>query len=290
MVWCTKRDGQGWDKVMHVADMPVYDTGAIKSQGIFELRELVRYRFLVSNLVARDLKVRYKRSALGFIWVSLNPLLTMGVLAIVFSNFFRFKAVHYPVYLLCGILLFSLFSQGSVAAMSNLSGNGSVLRRMYVPPSVFVASSIGSALVNLLFSIVPFFALALITGVRPSVSWVFIVVPCAEMAVFTLGVGLIVAPLMVFFNDTFEIYSVLLTALNYLTPVFYPVQILPPWLQQLEQYNPLFLYLDTARTAIIGGTLPAVSELVTATLMALGTFLIGWVFFTQVEGKFAYHF
>jgi len=95
---------------------------------------------------------------------------------------------------------------------------------------------------------------------------------------------------MVFFNDTYEIYSVLLLALNYLTPVFYPASILPPWLLQLEQYNPLFLYLDTARTAIIGGTLPAVSELLTATLMALGAFLIGWVFFTRMEGKFAYHF
>jgi ABC-type polysaccharide/polyol phosphate export permease len=153
-----------------------------------------------------------------------------------------------------------------------------------------VASSIGSALVNFLFSIVPFFILALVTGVTPSVSWAFIVVPCAEMAVFTLGVGLLVAPLMVFFNDTYEIYSVLLLALNYLTPVFYPASILPKWLLQLEQYNPLFLYLDMTRTAVIGGTLPAVSELVTATLMALGAFLIGWVFFTRMEGKFAYHF
>src|SRR5258708_22411405 len=147
--------------------MPVYDTGAIKWQGIFELRELFRYRFLVSNLVARDLKVRYKRSVLGFIWVMLNPLLTMGVLVIVFSNLLKFAIPHFPVYLLSGILIFTLFSQGSVAAMSNLSGNGSVLRRMYVPPSVFVASSIGSALVNLLFSVAPFFALALVTAVSP---------------------------------------------------------------------------------------------------------------------------
>jgi ABC-2 type transport system permease protein len=275
---------------MGVADMPVYDTGAIRSQSIFELKELFRYRFLVSNMVARDLKVRYKRSVLGFIWVMLNPLLTMGVLVVVFTNLLRFSVHHYPVYLLCGILIFNLFSQGSVAAMSNLSGNGSVLRRMYVPPSVFVASSIGSALVNLLFSIVPFFALALITGVTPSVTWAFIVVPCAETALFAFGVGLIVAPLMVFFNDTYEIYTVLLTALNYLTPVFYPVSILPQWVKQIEQFNPLFLFMDTARSAVIGGSIAAPSELIPAALMALGAFLVGWLFFARVEGRFAYHF
>jgi len=282
-------ESKGTD-VADVADMPVYDTGAIKSQAIFELRELFRYRFLVSNLVGRDLKVRYKRSVLGFIWVMLNPLLTMAVLVVVFSNFFRFTLPHYPVYLLSGILMFNLFSQGSVAAMSNLTGNGGTLRRMYVPPSVFVASSIGSALVNLLFSAVPFFVLALVTGVRPNFAWAFMIVPCVEMAVFAFGIGLIVAPMMVFFNDTFEIYSVLLAALNYLTPVFYPATILPKWVIQLEKYNPLYLYMDIARTAIIGGTISHTSELVAAAVMAIGSFIVGWLFFTRMEGKFAYHF
>jgi ABC-2 type transport system permease protein len=275
---------------MSVADMPVYDTGAIRSQALFEVRELFRYRFLVSNLVARDLKVRYKRSVLGFIWVMLNPLLQMGVLVIVFSNLLRFTVLHYPVYLLCGILIFNLFAQGSVAAMSNLNGNGAVLRRMYVPPSVFVASSIGSALVNLMFSIVPFFGLALISGVKPSPAWAFIVVPCLETAIFAFGIGLIVAPMMVFFNDTYEIYSVLITVLNYLTPVFYPVTILPKWVLQLELYNPLFLFMDTARLPVLYGMLPPVSELLTAALMALGALVVGWLFFTRMEGRFAYHF
>jgi ABC-2 type transport system permease protein len=161
---------------------------------------------------------------------------------------------------------------------------------MYVPPSAFVASSIGSALVNLLFSIVPFFALAVVTGVTPSITWALIVVPCAETALFAFGIGLIIAPMMVFFNDTYEIYSVLLTVLNYLTPVFYPTSILPEWLRRAEQYNPLFLFLDTARTAVIGGVIPDPLELLRAALMALGTFIVGWLFFTRVEGKFAYHF
>lgn len=270
-------------------EMPIYDTAAIRSQSLFELQELVRYRYLVTNLISRDLKVRYKRSVLGFIWVMLNPLLTMGVMVIVFTNLLRYKVDHFSVYLLCGILIMNLFGQGTVAAMSNLSGNGGVLRRMYVPPSAFIASAIGSALVNLVFSLAPFFLLAGLTGLRPSITWVFIIVPCLETATFAFGVGLIVAPLMVFFSDTFEIYSVILTVLNYVTPVFYPLVILPGWLQNIEHYNPLFLFMDIARSSVIGGQIAAPGEQLTALLMALGMFVVGWLFFTHQEGKFAYH-
>jgi ABC-type polysaccharide/polyol phosphate export permease len=99
--------------------VPVYDSGAIRIRAFFELRELVRYRYLLVNLVKRDLKVRYKRSILGFVWVMLSPLLTMTVIAIVFSNVFRFGGIpHYPAYLLVGILVWTVFAQGTVAAMS----------------------------------------------------------------------------------------------------------------------------------------------------------------------------
>jgi ABC-type polysaccharide/polyol phosphate export permease len=285
---------------MPIADMPIYDTGTIKIRSIFEFKELLRYRYLVSNLVARDLKVRYKRSILGFVWVMLNPLLTMAVMVVVFSSLLKFSKQLYdfPVYLLSGILIFNLFAQGTIAAMSNLMGNGGTLRRMYVPPSVFVVSSIGSALVNLVFSIIPFFILVVVTGITPSLSWLFLIVPCVEVTIFALGVGLIVAPMMVFFHDTFEIYSVLVLVLNYLTPVFYPVAIFSdkPLLLTFESYNPLFLFMDTARNAVLGAYPTYHSlfadprELILAPVLAIGMFVIGWLFFTRMEGKFAYYF
>ncbi|MGO8949651.1 MAG: ABC transporter permease [Ktedonobacterales bacterium] len=283
-------------------DRPIYDTGTIRSQAIFEFKELLRYRSLVSNLVSRDLKIRYKRSVLGFVWVMLNPLLTMAVMVVVFTSLLRYSSLviyDFPAYLLCGILIFTLFAQGTIAAMGNLLGNGNTLRRMYVPPSVFVVSAIGSALVNLIYSIIPFFILALLTGIKPNVSWLFLIVPCIECALFALGVGLIVAPVMVFFHDTFEIYSVFVTAYNYITPVFYPVIVFAtkfPLLYKLEYYNPLFLYIDTARNAIMGAyptyhpIFSDPKELIVAPLMAIGMFIIGWLFFTGVEGNFAYYF
>src|SRR5579883_3347405 len=108
---------------------PIYDSNALRIPLIYEVQELVRYRFLLWNLIVKDLKVRYKRSSIGFIWVMLNPLLTMGVLAIVFSHLFRFSVPHFAVYLLSGILMWNLYAQGSMSAMTNMQANAQILRK-----------------------------------------------------------------------------------------------------------------------------------------------------------------
>ena len=276
---------------MRQATVSIYDTRAIKRQSIFEFKELLRYRFLISNLVTRDLKVRYKRSVLGFIWVMLNPLLTMAVISIVFSQVIRFATLHYyPTFLLAGILIWNLYAQGSVAAMSNLLGNGPVLKRIYVPPSAFVASSIGSALVNLLFAIVPFYVLAFINGVPFSITWLLIVIPIIETTIFSFGIGLIVSALMVFFTDTYEIYTVLINIYMYLSPVYYPVSVLPQPLQQIEQFNPLFLFMDCFRRAVLEDKIPHLHELGLGGLISCAVFTAGWLTFTRLERNFAYHF
>jgi ABC-2 type transport system permease protein len=271
------------------AQHPVYDSGAIRSRGLFEIKEFLRYRFLLLNLVSRDLKVRYKRSVLGFVWVMLSPLLTMAVLTVVFSNIFRFNTPHYAAYLLCGLLLWSVFAQGTVAAMSNLLGNGSVLRRMYVPPSVFVGSAIASAMVNLFFSLIPFAILAYLTGVDPTWWWLFLLVPCFMVTLFAFGVGLVLASMAVYFSDMQEIWAVLLSMYIYLTPVFYPVTILPPVVLALEQYNPMYLYLTIARTVVIYGMPPAMHDLAWAAGFTVAAVVIGWLVFTRLESRFAYH-
>lgn len=285
----------------------VYDSARAQLQAIVEVRELWRYRSLVRNLVARDLKVRYKRSALGFVWVTLNPLLTTIVLTIAFSFLFGKSQPIYPVFVLAGLLIWNLFSQGSVAAMSNLISNGATLRRMYIPPSVFVVSSVGSALVNLVFTVLPFFLIALALRAPLSITWLYFFVACVQMTLFTLGIGLITSTLIVFFNDVYEMYMVILTALNYLTPVFYPISILPPFMQPLENYNPMYLYVSAAQKAIVGTTVKVVTSAGTKLVVlppsvpdirtqlvgwaaALLALTIGWLLFTKMEGKFAYHF
>lgn len=280
-----------------------YDSAKNKLQAVVESHELWRYRSLIRNLVARDLKVRYKRSVLGVIWVSLNPLLTTIVLSTVFWFLLGNSQPNYPAFVLGGLLIWNLFAQGSVAAMSNLIGNSGTLRRMYIPPSAFVVSSVGSALVNLLFTFVPFILVSFVLHAPLSYTWLYVPVACVQVVLFTLGVGLIVSSMMVFFNDTYEIYLVLLTAYNYLTPVFYPITILPPFIQPLEQYNPMYLFISAAQKAVVGSTAQVGGKLVTlapsipdlhtqlaAWAMAIVALLIGWLLFTRLEGRFAYHF
>ena len=285
------------------AHLQVYDSAQMQLQAVVEARELWRYRSLVRNLVARDLKVRYKRSALGFIWVTLNPLLTTIVLSIAFSYLFGKSQPNYPVFVLAGIIVWNLFAQGSVAGMSSLINNGATLRRMYIPPSVFVVSAVGSALVNLVFTIGPFFLIALGLRAPLSFTWFYVFVAAIQLVMFTLGIGLIVSTLVVFFNDVYEIYTVILTAFNYLTPVFYPISILPPFMQQLENYNPMYLYVSAAQKAVVGTTikvhgiytalppsLPDIRTQLVGWASALLVLTAGWLLFTRTEGKFAYHF
>jgi ABC-type polysaccharide/polyol phosphate export permease len=269
---------------------PIYDSSALRIPLIYEFKELVRYRFLLWSLIVKDLKVRYKRSSIGFIWVMLNPLLTMAVLTIVFSQVFRFNVEHYATYVLSGTLFWNIYAQGTNAAMSSLQGNGIILRKLYVPPTVFVASAIGSALVNFIFALAPFLLLALVDGLSPTLSWFFVLVPILLITLFSLGIGLIVAALVAFFNDTFEIYQVLLTAYYFLTPVFYPAATLHEPLRSLEQYNPMNLFLESFRDPIIQGTLPSFQVLLMATAIAVGVLLVGWSIFTRVESKFVYQF
>lgn len=167
------------------------------------------------------------------------------------------------------------------------------MRKLYVPPSVFVASAVGSALVNFLFALGPFLLLAFADGVQPQLSWLFMVYPALLTAMFTTGIGLIVGAMFVFFNDTFEIYQVLLQAYYFMTPVFYPDTIfqtgkLPSWLTTLEQFNPMYLFLASFRDAMYGVGFG--EHLLRATIAAVVVLVAGWLIFTRVEGKFVYQF
>lgn len=273
----------------HARPIPVYDSQAFRIPLLSAMGEIFQYRFLIWNMVVRDLKIRYKRSMLGFIWVTLNPLLQMAVLYIVFSQVFRFGVQHFAVYLLAGILVWGMFGQGSAAAMAELVGNATILRKLYVPPATFVTAAVGSALVNLIFSLAPFVIITIIGGVYPRVTWAYAIVPMLQVTVFTFGIGLILSALYVFFRDVSEIYQVLLSVFYYATPIFYPVQALPEPVRSWERYNPMYLYIASFRDAVMSGIVPSVSQIAASSLMAVGTLLIGWVVFTRVEKRFVYY-
>jgi ABC-type polysaccharide/polyol phosphate export permease len=251
--------------------------------------QLLRYRDLVWYMVVRDLKVRYRRSTIGFLWTMLQPLLTMAVLAVVFSAIFRFEIRNFPVYALSGILFWNFFSQSIVTAMNSLRANSGLLVRLPIPKVVFPVAAVASGLLNLAFALVPLLAILLATGhaLRPAL--LFLPVSIALVAAFTLGAGLLLSPLAAFFSDVVELVGVLMMLAFYLTPVFYPKDIIPADYLWLVRFNPLRSLLEVFRDPIYFGKIPPVSHLaVTLGITALAL-LIGVIAFRKSSDRIAFY-
>ncbi len=253
------------------------------------MTHLLRYRDLVWYLVARDLKVRYRRSTIGFLWTMLQPLLTMGVLAVVFSAVFRFEISNYPVYALSGILFWNFFSQSVVSSMNSLKTNAGLLRKLPLPKAVFPVAAVISGLVNLLLALIPLFAILIATGhpLRPALF--FLPLSILLAVAFTLGAGLLLSPLAAFFSDVVELVNVLLLLGMYLTPVFYPQEIIPLDYRWVVRFNPLRSVLEVFRDPIYFGKVPPLSHLAVTLVIAVLALLIGIVAFRRSSDRIAFY-
>jgi len=248
-----------------------------------EIARLWRYRDLIRALVSRDLKVRYRRSVIGFLWSMLQPLMMMVVMHLVFSSIFNFKGDgirNYPVYALSGILFWNFFQQGIVTSMNSLRSNAHILQKLPVPMAVFPIASVFSGLVNLFLALVPLFAILLYTAHPLERSLFFLPVAILIAAIFTLGAGLLLAPLAVFFSDVVELVTVVLTLSFYMTPVFYPKSIVEDqsfyW---VIRFNPIRSILEVFRDPIHLGKIPPLSHLSVAVAIAVVAFILGaWAF------------
>ena len=267
---------------------PVYDSASYRVSAISELKELGKYRYLLGQLIRRDILTRYKRSVLGVAWTMLNPLGTMLILTFVFSNFFKSAAVHYPVYLLSGLLVWNFFSQGTNATISGLVWGGSLLKRIYIPSSVFGVSAIGTALVNLVFSLVPLVIVMLVDGAPFYLSMLFLPVSILLLTAFTLGFGLFISSLAVFFPDVAEMYMVLLTAWMYLTPIIYPESMISAKSLPYYKISPMYWMVKMFRLPIFEGRLPYWNEFLPALAWAIGMLVVGWIYFTSKTEEYAY--
>ena len=226
-----------------------------------DFRVAKRYIPLLSELIKRDLKIKYRRSFLGYLWSLMNPLLMMWILTLVFSYVFRFDIANYPLYLITGQIVFNFFSESTTIAMSSIINNTALLKKVYLPKVVFPLASIASSFVNMLFSLTAIFIVMLATDVRFSSTLIILPIGLLLLFVFSVGVGLVVSALAVYFRDLFHLYSVLLTVLSFATPIFYPVNIIPEDLQYILQYNPLYYMVSFFRQIILYDTVPSACEI-----------------------------
>lgn len=247
-----------------------------------------RYRDLVWALVGRELKVRYRRSLLGFLWTMLQPLMMMGVWTLVFSAIFRFEIRNYPVYAMAGILFWNFFNQSIVTSMNSLRGNAHLLQKVAVPHVVFPLATVISGVVNLSLALLPLSVILVVTGHPVGPSLLFLPVSIVIAATFTLGAGLLLSPLAVFFSDVVELMGVLLTLLMYLTPIFYPMKILPADLVWMVRFNPLRSVLEVFRDPIYLGKIPPLGHLAVAIGVALVALAVGAFAFRRSSDRIPY--
>ncbi len=266
----------------------VYDAKNKTAKPIEEVRQAYNYRYLISQLLRRDIVTRYKRSFLGIGWTMLNPLGTMIVLSIAFSQVFKMTE-GYPAYVLSGLMAWNFFSQTTYASMVNLVWGGGLLKRIYMPRTSFALAAIGTGLVNTLLTIIPMMIVMLVLSVPIKITIFFTPIPLILLALFSLGFGLILSTLAVYFPDVAEMYQIVLTAWMYLTPVIYPEEILPENIHFIiSTFNPMYSLIKLFRIPIYYGRLPTFEELLLPSMIALVVFIIGWFFFTYRSDEFAY--
>lgn len=239
---------------------------------------------LLYELVARDVKIKYRKSVLGVLWTLLNPLLMMLILSIVFSNLFRFDVENYSLYLLAGQILFNFFNESTTGAMTAILGNSALIKKVYIPKYLFVVSRIASSSINILSSFCALILVMLFTRTELHFSMFLVVIPLAYLIIFSLGVGLVLAAITVKFRDVMHLYTVFLTGLMYLTPIIYPISMLPEWVKKIVNLNPLTGILNIFRNVVIYNTIPTVGEFIISLVVVCLTLVLGlWVFYKQQD-------
>ena len=250
-----------------------------------------KYSFLLEQLVSRDFKVKYKRSVLGIVWSLLYPVLMMAVMAIVFSNVFKFSTpgVSYLAYLLIGLTYFNYFSEASNLAMSSVVGNFSLINKVYIPKYIFPLSKCLFVGINFLLTLIPLYVVIIATGT--GLCWQHILLPYSFICLFlfTVGMGFILSTISVFLRDMFYIYGIIITIWTYLTPIMYDIKMLNPTFAFVLKFNPLYQFINFARTIILYHNTPTLGQFAGCAVSAIIVFLLGIFIFKKKQDKFIYY-
>ena len=245
--------------------------------------------YVVKQLVSKDFKFKYRRSVLGVAWSVLNPLLMMLVQAAVFSQIMRNNdpnIPNFPIYLLLGNTAWSLMSDATRQGMESIIFAQSLLKKVRVNRWVFPVQKVLFAVVNYAFSLVAVALVMAVFGWYPS--WWALLLPLGVfyLALFCIGLALLLSALAVFFRDVIHLWGVFLTAWMYLTPLFYSVTILPGWMQSVMRFNPMYLYVTFIRRVLLWRMNPGLLVHAGCIGFALASLALGYYVFHKTEDRF----
>ena len=245
-----------------------------------------KYRPLIRELVTRDLKVKYRRSFLGYLWSILNPLLMMLLQTLVFSYMFRFDIPNYPLYLICGNTLFTFFNESANMGLTSIIYNASLIKKVYIPKYIFPLSRVVSSFVTMSFSLAAVVLVMVFT--RSPFYWTMVLfwVPLVFLFLFCCGIAMLLSALTVYFRDMQHLFSILTLGWMYATPIFYPLEQLPPFAQNLMKINPMYHYINMFRNLVMYGNIPGPNTWFACAASGVVMLAVGLLVFRKLQRNF----
>lgn len=248
---------------------------------------IFRYKELISNLVVSDLKTKYSSSILGFAWSMLNPLMMMIVLYAVFNNVFKSNQEHYAFYLLIGMTTWRFFANSTTMAMSSIVGKANLVTKIFIPREILTLSVVLSALVSSILEFTVLIIILIIFGVV--ISSKILIFPLLYILYLPIvyGVSLMLASLYVYFRDLNHIWEVLVQIGFFLSPIVYPMSIVPEEYKFYYMLNPITVIIDMYRNVLLYDTIPKVTDF--GIVLIFGIFLLtsGSLLFKKLSRRFA---
>ncbi len=253
------------------------------------LSKLKRYQFLFEELVKRDFKKKYKRTVLGMGWSILSPLLLLLVMRLVFTQFFGRNTPHYTIYVFCGTLVFSFFSDSSTQGMASLIGNANIFTKANVPKYLFLLSKNVQCLINFGLTLCVFFVFCIFDRITFTWKFIFLLYPICFEVLFNIGLGLILSALYVFFRDISYLWNIFTRLLMYMSAIFYRIDGYSPRTQNLFLLNPVYLFIRYFRKIVIEATIPSVYFHLLMAADALIVLGIGCWMYKKYNTRFLYY-
>ncbi|MCH4183916.1 MAG: ABC transporter permease [Eggerthellaceae bacterium] len=252
-------------------------------------RYLQHNRFILTSLVSKDFKLKYRRSVLGVLWSLLNPLLMMIVLSAVFSYMFRFSIEHFALYLIIGQTLFTMMQNSTTGAMTSIITSAPLIKKVKIEKTIFPLEQVIFELVNFAISMIAIAMVMVYYQVCPDANILLLPILLFDTVVFCAGLGFLLSAMAVFFRDIVHLWGVVCMAWSYATPLFYPMEMLPDWMQNAMVFNPMYHYVTYFRDILMYNVNPGGMENLVCLGMALITFAIGLLVFRATEKKFIFY-